>query len=105
MAYLDIYPNPNQAAARQYPFVVEVQAELLSDMPTAVVIPLGFPDVVDDKPVLRLNPVISLNDTKLILMTQALAAIHKRQLKPSVGNLSARRDEIIAALDMLFTGF
>lgn len=105
MAYLDVYPNPNKAAARQLPYLVEIQAELLGSLPTAVVVPLGLPGVVDHTPVLRLNPMVSMDGTQYLLLTQELAAIHRRQLKPCLGNLSAYRNDIITAIDFLFTGY
>lgn len=105
MAYLDVYPNPNAVAAKLLPFLVEIQDELLATLPTTVVVPLGLPGVVDHTPVLRLNPVVSFDGTKYILMTQELAAIHRRQLKHCQGNIASNRSEIIAALDFLFTGY
>jgi len=105
MAYLDVYPNPNKASAGQLPYLVEIQSDLLGALPTTVVIPLGLPGVVEHTPVLRLNPALALDGTQYILMTQELSAIIRRQLKPCLGNLASHRNEVIAALDFLFTGY
>lgn len=104
MAHLDVYPNPN-SAAKGFPYLLELQAGLLGNMPTTVVAPLGLPKVIDQIPVLRLNPTVTVDGQRLVVMTQELAAIKRRQLKPPVANLSAQREEILAALDFLFTGF
>jgi len=104
MAHLDVYPNPN-AAAKGFPYLLELQAGLLGEMPTTVVAPLGLPKVIDQIPVLRLNPTVTVDGQRLVVMTQELAAIKRRQLKAPITNLSSQREEILAAIDFLFTGF
>jgi len=104
MAHLDVFKNPN-AAAKGFPYLLELQSALLGDLPTTVVAPLGLPRVIDQIPVLRLNPAITIDGQRLIVMTQELAAIKRRALKTPVANLSSQREEILAALDFLFTGF
>ena len=104
MAHLDIYANPN-AAAKGFPYLIELQASLLGEMPTTVVAPLGLPKVIDQTPVLRLNPTVTVDGQRLVVMTQELAAIKRKSLKAPVTNLSTQREEILAALDFLFTGF
>jgi toxin CcdB len=105
MPYLDVYPNPNNASAKQLPYLVEIQAGLLGNLPTTVVVPLGLPGVVEHTPVLHLNPFVEFDGTKYILMTQELSAILRRQLKPCLGNIASHRSDILAALDFLFTGY
>ena len=104
MAHLDVFKNPG-ATAPGFPYLLEVQTSLLGNIPTTVVIPLGLPDVIDHTPVLRLNPVVMVDGLRLLVMSQELAAIKRRQLKSPVANLSLQRNEILAALDFLFTGF
>lgn len=104
MAHFSVYKNPN-AAAKGFPYLLELQNALLDDLPTTVVAPLGLPHVIDQIPVLRLNPTVIIDGQRLVVMTQELAAIKRRQLKAPVANLSTQREEILAALDFLFTGF
>lgn len=104
MAHLDVFENPN-GAAKGFPYLLELQTALLGDMPTTVVAPLGLPKVIDQIPVLRLNPTVVVDGQRLVVMTQELAAIKRRQLQSPVANLSPQREEILAALDFLFTGF
>jgi len=105
MAHLDVFKNPNAARAPGFPYLLEVQTTLLDDMPTTVVIPLGLPDVIDHTPVLRLNPAVAVDGRRLLVMTQELAAIKRKSLKAPVANLSVHRDEVLTALDFLFSGF
>lgn len=105
MAHLDVYPNPDRRTATVIPFVVDIQSELLDSMPGCVVIPLARADELDTLPVLRLNPTFKIEGLTLIALTQDLAPVPRRMLKAPVANLTPHRDDILAALDFLFTGY
>jgi toxin CcdB len=104
MAHLDVFRNPDAITASVIPYVVDVQSELLTDLPTHVVIPLAYPEAIGT-PILRLNPKVGVGDTALVALTQDMASVSSRLLRNPVANLSAQRNEIVAALDFLFTGF
>jgi toxin CcdB len=104
MAHLDVFRNPDIATASVIPYVVDVQSELLADLPTRVVIPLAHAEAIET-PILRLNPKVGVGDTVLVALTQDMASISNRLLRNPVANLSPQRDEFVAALDFLFTGF
>ena len=105
MAHLDVYLNRDARTAKSRPYVVELQSGLLDNLPTTVIAPLAKPQSVDRLSITRLNPGVNVKGTDLILLTQDLAAIPRSLLKSSVANLSPQRDEILAAMDFLFTGF
>ncbi len=105
MSHLDVYLNRDARTAKSRPYVVELQSGLLDKLPTTVIAPLAKPQSVDRLSIMRLNPSVSVKGTALILLTQDLAAIPRSLLKSPVANLSPQRDEIVAALDFLFTGF
>ncbi|MDP2811251.1 MAG: CcdB family protein [Rhodocyclaceae bacterium] len=105
MAHLDVYRNPDRRTAAVIPFVLDVQSSLLGELPASVVIPLAYADSLETLPMLRLNPQISIEGAALVALTQDLAPVPRRMLKQPVTNLSPQRDEILAALDFLFTGF
>lgn len=104
MAHLDVFRNPDATTASVIPYVVDVQSELLADLPTRVVIPLAYPEAIET-PILRLNPKVGVGDTALVVLTQDMASVPNRLLRNPVANLSPQRAEIVAALDFLFTGF
>jgi len=104
MAHLDVYRNPDRKTAAIIPFVLDVQSSLLDGLPSSVVIPLARPEAIETLPILRLNPKVSVDGTKLIALTQDLSPVPRRLLKKPVANLSPQRGEILAALDLLFTG-
>jgi len=105
MAHLDIYRNPDPVSAELLPFVVDAQSDLLADLPTRMVIPLARPEAIEAMPILRLNPSVSVDGLSLVVLTQDMAPVPCRMLKTPVGSLTPKRDEILAALDLLFTGY
>jgi len=105
MAQFDVYPNPNPASRARVPFLVALPSDLLGAFAATVVAPLRLKSDRDVIPVLRLNPVIQVDGAEYFLRLQELAAIATRSLRHPITNLSAQREEILAALDFLFTGF
>jgi hypothetical protein len=84
--------------------VVDVQSDLLDPFGTRVVVPLLALAAAPDAP-RRLNPVIEVAGTPLILAAQLLAAVPRAALGPPVGSLAHERDRIRDALDMALLGF
>lgn len=104
MQQFDVLRNPFPASRERQPFLVALQSDLLArTLDTVVVAPLeraetgSFAD--------RLNPRVSLHGAPFALITQEVVTVRKSALKDSIGSLAAERDKIIAALDLLFTGF
>ena len=52
----------------------------------------------------RLTPVLEFQGRPYVAMIPELAGIPRRSLGVSAGSLASQRGEIIAALDLLFTG-
>ena len=84
-------------------YVVDVQASLLDELSTRVVIPLLPADVGGT--IRDLNPVVDIDGRPFVVMTQELSAVPLTLLRRSVGSLDAWRNEIVRALDVLLTGF
>ena len=103
MAQFDVYPNPNPATRKNIPYLLDVQADLLDAMATRVVVPLVLAEVMGQG-VKQLNPHFKIKGVALVMSTAELAGVSARILGEKVVSLKARRVEIIAALDLLFTG-
>jgi len=104
MHQFDVLANPFPASRERQPFLVALQSDLLArTLDTIVVAPLeraesgAFAD--------RLNPRVTVEGAPFALITQEIVTVRQSALKNSVGSLAAERDKIIAALDLLFTGF
>ncbi|MEH8015984.1 CcdB family protein [Rheinheimera muenzenbergensis] len=104
MAQFTAYANSNPVTQKQYPYLLDIQSDLLSELKTTVVIPLSPAKLVAAISLSRLNPRLTLNGEQLIAMTQDLAGIDRRQLGAIASDLSAYRSEIIAALDFVISG-
>jgi toxin CcdB len=53
----------------------------------------------------RLNPRVGIDGKVFALITQELVTVRKSVLGQTCGSIAAERDAVIAALDLLFTGF
>jgi toxin CcdB len=104
MHQFDVVANPFPTSRGRHPFLVALQSDLLTrTLDTVVVAPLeraetgSFAD--------RLNPRVSIDGAPFALIAQEIVTVRKSALRDAVGSLAAERDKIIAALDLLFTGF
>lgn len=104
MARFDLYKNPNPATRAAVPYLLDVQADLLDNLATRVVVPLIKLSAMS-KAAKHLNPQFTINTEKLVMSTAELAGIPVSSLGEKAGTLKERRDEIIAALDFLLSGF
>lgn len=103
MAQFDVYLNPNPESSKSVPYLLDVQSDLLDVLATRVVIPLMLAEKMG-VPARQLNPQFKIRNTTVIMSSAELAGIPARALGDKVVSLKAKRDEIIAALDLLFTG-
>ena len=103
MARFDVYRNPRPETAREVPFLLDVQSELLDGLDTRVVVPLRAASAVK-RPVGRLNPVFRVDGTMVVMDTPQLAGIPGAALRHPVTSLSAEAFGIQNALDFLFAG-
>jgi toxin CcdB len=102
MAQFDVYLNPNADTRASIPFLLDVQADLLDTLSTRVVAPLVVAEEMS--PAKNLNPQFKIKGVAVVMSTAELAGVPNRALGDKVASLKSRRDEIIAALDMVFTG-
>lgn len=101
MAQFDLFSN---SRSKNYPLLLDLQSDLLRDLATRVVAPLSSVKRLGGKPIGHLNPVVTVAGVDYAILLQELAALPVKALGKSVGNLGERRSELIAALDLLFTG-
>lgn len=103
MAQFDVYRNPNPNTNRVVPYLLDVQTDLLDRLATHVVVPLVMATELG-KPAEHLNPQFEIEGRIVVLSTAEIAGIPKQSLGDLVLSLPRKRDEIITALDFLFTG-
>lgn len=105
MARFDVCRNAGARAA-DVPFLLIVQADVLSDLGTRVVVPLRRRDRLPAPPVpAELMPVVVIDGIECVLEATALAAVPARLCRTPVTNLGSKQLEIERALDFLLRGF
>ena len=104
MARFDIYPNPIRADRDLFPYVLEVQSDLLYQFVERVCVPLAssstVPGMTD-----RFNPVIVVDDTQCRLHPLGISVFLASELRRSVGSAKPQALDIDTALDMLLRGY
>jgi toxin CcdB len=85
-------------------YLLDVQANTLDDLNSRVVVPIQRPELAP-KPGRRLNPAFIIEGQTYVMVTQFISAVPAIELRQPAGNLSHHRDDITAALDMLFQGY
>ena len=105
MTQFQIFHNPNPQTKKTYPFLLDIQTPLLDSMDTKLVVPLSGLATIKDKRIKELNPLLVINGKELVILTQQMASIHKKDIGSFVCDASFLRQEIISAIDFLITGF
>jgi toxin CcdB len=105
MPQYSVHRNRNAATKARFPLLLDVQADLLRDLGTRVVIPLT-PDTAGNRrgALDTLTPLCTVDGKGYLLVTPQLAGIAARELGPPVADLSTERARILAALDLLIKG-
>ena len=101
MAQFDVYRNPRRSG---FPLLLDVQADLLADLATRVVVPMAPKKTWEVARLSRLNPTVVFQRTEYVLVFQDLAAVPRSVLETPIGSFASHRVDLIAAIDMLFTG-
>jgi toxin CcdB len=104
MAQFDVYTNPSKKNREAYPYIIDIQNALISDITTRIVIPLGKLNHFRNELMDGLTPMIEYENEKYILLTPQITSMPSKLLKDPVGSVQSLRDEIIAAIDFAITG-
>ena len=104
MAQFDVYKNPSKASKKAYPFILNLQCNLIDNIATRIVVPLALYSKFKNEEMKGLTPIVSFEDRDLLILIPQLTSMPSKSLKNPVGTLSHLRDEIISALDLAITG-
>ncbi len=98
MAQLDVY------LTQSGDYLVDVQSDLLDHFGTRLVVPLLDPSQAP-QPIARLNPNFTINGQPLVLYPQLALAVPVSELTHRIASLADQHFTIIAAIDMLLSGY
>ena len=104
MHQFDVYANPSKSTKPAYPYIVDIQSSVVSEIATRIVIPLGRKELFKGEEMKNLTPSIEYEGEELLLLVPQIASIPSKALRKPIGSLSHLRDKIIAALDFAITG-
>jgi toxin CcdB len=100
LAQYDVYRSPDVADE----YWLDCQSELIDRFETRFVVPLT--PLSDKKAATpRLHPIFEIEGIKLVMATQLASAVPAALLTRRVATLAGSRDEVVAAFDVLLTGF
>ncbi len=102
-AHYAVLDNTIPRARRAFPFVAILQADLADTGSDRIVAPLA-PSAPMANLVGRLMPIVKVRGLEHVLIVPRLAAVPAVDLRAVKDSLSTYRNEIIAALDLLFLG-
>jgi toxin CcdB len=105
MPQFAVYRNENLGSCEDFPFLVDVQADLLEELGTRVVVPLAKSEALIDFPTQYLTPLITFQGRPYALLTPQLAGISRDELGPQAGSLADQERAISTAIDFLLRGF
>jgi toxin CcdB len=104
MARFDVYPNPIAEDRTEFPFVLEIQSNLLWRFSERVCVPLvrdsAIPGLTE-----RLNPTVIVEGNNLRLHPLGIAVFLVQELRNCAASAKAHALEIDTALDMLLRGY
>ena len=100
----DVYPNPSPRLREVYPYVVDVQSDLLKALATRMVMPLALTTLPPESMPRRLCPMVAVGGQNLMLVPFEAAPLDKRHLKSKLASLRDRADDILAAMDAVISG-
>ncbi len=103
MAQYDVHRNPSAATAAEFPYLVNVQSDVLRSLETRLVVPLGRRSG-DLPPIARLTPEVTVEGESLLFLVNHCASIPRAALGPLVDNLDERRVDLLGAIDFLLSG-
>ncbi|MFQ3195556.1 MAG: toxin CcdB [Colwellia sp.] len=104
MSQFDVYINPSKKSREAYPYIIDIQNALISDIATRIVIPLGRLTHFRNEKMDGLTPVVEYENEQFVLLTPQISSMSVKLLKNPVGSVESLRDEIIAAIDFAITG-
>ena len=98
------YRNPNPASARVYPYLLNVQSDLIDAAGTRVMVPMFALKRGARPGPMALTPVLEIGAVPHVMMTPLLAGMDVGDVGKEAEDLSHARSTIMSALDLLISG-
>jgi toxin CcdB len=99
----DIHKNPNPAARKHAPWVIDLQSDQLEHIATRLCAPLK-PLKFASQAIENLMPEVEVDGERFRVYFQELAAVPASALGPPAASLSKHRLQFVSAIDFLVSG-
>jgi toxin CcdB len=103
MAQFDVHKNLNPASKVIAPYIINMQSDLLDDLPTRLIAPLKSGKIIGGK-IGTLMPEVEVLGKKYLVIVPESAGLPAHYLGPKVANLQEHRHQFVTAMDVLVTG-
>ena len=103
MARFEVRTNLSRASRARVPYLLELQADMLSALGTRLVAPL-VPAAEFGLAATRLNPGFRIGKRNLVMDTALIAGVPRKLLGERVVSLADRSVDILGAVDFLVSG-
>ena len=104
MAQFDIYENPSKKSRTAYPFIIDMQNNIVDDLASRIVAPLALFSKFKEQEIKKLTPRVRYKGQEFLILIPQITSMPAKLLKDPIGSLSHLRDEIIGALDFAIIG-
>ena len=104
MAQFDVYPNPSRHQRSDIPWIVDIQSDLLSALPTRLVVPLALRKTMPSTVPKALCPPVVWVGEELVALAHLSAPFRTKDLGQVQGNLRIEASALIGAVDAVISG-
>lgn len=105
MAQFDLHTNTNGNTRRRTPYLLDVQSDATSVLPTRLVCPVRPNQPASESPIDRVHLIVTLDMGTFVVFVTELTAVPVSALGSVVASLRPHRQGIVSAIDLLITGF
>ncbi|WP_375724728.1 CcdB family protein [Arcobacter sp. KX21116] len=101
MAQFDVYKNEDSNSNKKFPYLLDVQNDILKSLSSRVVIPL----TIYKKTIQGLTKEFIINEQLVYMFTAQIGSVPITDLQNKVVSLEEQKDEIKNSIDFLIYGF
>ncbi|QXX82533.1 MULTISPECIES: CcdB family protein [Providencia] len=100
-----VYRNKSIKSKEQYPYIIDIQNNLLDDYHSRVIMPIA-PQSQKNAQIKVLSPIITIHGIHHVIITKSITTVSKNKLKPNdlVCIIPSIHTKIISAVDMILSG-
>lgn len=104
MAQFDVYANPSKHQRSDIPWIVDIQSDLLSALPTRLVMPLALRKTMPATVPKALCPPVLWGGEELVALAHLSAPFRAKDLGEVKGNLRLEASALVGAVDAVISG-